>query len=120
MFDVGFWELVIIAVVALLVIGPERLPGVARRLGLWVGRIRRFVANVRDDVERELRAEELRQAIERNASLDELKQIMNQTREDLTRPIEPESVVKAIDDQPAAADEQPQESDDGQAEARKP
>ncbi len=77
MFDVGFWEMVLIAVVALLVIGPERLPEVARKTGMWVGRMRRFVTNVKADIDRELRQEELRKALERNAGLDEIKQIMN-------------------------------------------
>ncbi len=77
MFDIGFWEMVLIAVVALLVIGPERLPEVARKAGMWVGRMRRFVTNVKADIDRELRQEELRKALERNAGLDEIKQIMN-------------------------------------------
>lgn len=77
MFDIGFWELTLIAVVALLVIGPERLPEVARKAGMWVGRMRRFVTNVKADIDRELRQEELRKALERNAGLDEIKQIMN-------------------------------------------
>ncbi len=77
MFDIGFWELTLIAVVALLVIGPERLPDVARKAGMWVGRMRRFVTNVKADIDRELRQEELRKALERNAGLDEIKQIMN-------------------------------------------
>jgi len=76
-FDIGFWELALIAVVALLVIGPERLPEVARKAGMWVGRMRRFVSNVKADIDRELRQEELRKALERNAGLDEIKQIMN-------------------------------------------
>lgn len=58
--DVGFWELVIIAVVGLLVIGPNRLPEVARTLGRWAGRTRAFVNSVKNDVDRELRAQELR------------------------------------------------------------
>ncbi len=77
MFDIGFWELTLIAIVALLVIGPERLPEVARKTGMWVGRMRRFVTNVKADIDRELRQEELRKALERNAGLDEIKQIMN-------------------------------------------
>ena len=55
MFDVGFWELAIIAVIALLVIGPERLPKAARTAGLWVGRARRMVTDVKADIDREIR-----------------------------------------------------------------
>jgi sec-independent protein translocase protein TatB len=75
MFDVGFWELIIIAVVALLVIGPERLPGVARTAGKWVGRARRFLGSVKSDIERELKADELRRILEeqqKNNPLDEI------------------------------------------------
>ena len=55
MFDVGFWELAIIAVIALLVIGPERLPKAARTAGLGVGRARRMVTDVKADIDREIR-----------------------------------------------------------------
>ena len=64
MFDVGFWEISLIGVIALLVIGPERLPGAARTVGLYVGRIRRYVSHVQADIQRELRADELRKMIE--------------------------------------------------------
>lgn len=60
MFDLGFTELLVIGVVALLVIGPERLPKVARTAGQWLGRLNRFVADVKQDIDRDLRLEELR------------------------------------------------------------
>ena len=59
MFDVGFWELAIIAAIALLVIGPERLPKAARTAGLWVGRARRMVTDVKADIDREIREGDL-------------------------------------------------------------
>ena len=77
MFDIGFWELTTIAVIALLVIGPDKLPGVARTAGKWVGRARRFVGDVKTDIDRELKQEELRKAIAEDAGLDEIKEIMN-------------------------------------------
>ena len=60
MFDFGFSELVVIAVVALVVIGPERLPTVARTVGALLGRLNRYVADVKSDVEREMRLEEMK------------------------------------------------------------
>jgi sec-independent protein translocase protein TatB len=60
MFDIGFSELFVIAVVALIVIGPERLPKVARTLGHMLGRLQRYVAEVKSDVAREIELEELR------------------------------------------------------------
>ena len=77
MFDIGFWELTTIAVIALLVIGPDKLPGVARTAGKWVGRARRFVGDVKTDIDRELKQEELRKALAEDAGLDEIKEIMN-------------------------------------------
>jgi sec-independent protein translocase protein TatB len=58
-FDISFSELVVVAVVALLVIGPEKLPKLARTLGAYAGRMQRFVAQVKDEVNREVRFEEL-------------------------------------------------------------
>jgi len=63
MFDIGFWELSLIGVVALLVIGPDRLPGLARKAGILTGKARRLVQSVREDIERELAADELRKVI---------------------------------------------------------
>jgi len=54
MFDVGFWEILFILVLALVIIGPERLPGAARQVGLFVGKARRYVEGVRSEVESEL------------------------------------------------------------------
>ena len=60
MFDVGFSEILVIAVVALVVIGPERLPKVARTLGHLFGRMQRYVNDVKADITREMQLEELR------------------------------------------------------------
>ena len=59
MFDIAFSELVVIAVVALVVIGPEKLPKVARTVGVLLGRAQRYVNGVKSDISRELRFEEL-------------------------------------------------------------
>ncbi len=100
MFDIGFWELMLIGVVGLIVIGPERLPAVARKIGYWVGRTRRFISNVRADIDREIRQDELRQALQRDASLDEIKNIINDSRytiEDEITEAQQEPVVRARD-----------------------
>ena len=60
MFDIGFSELLVIAVVALIVIGPERLPKVARTLGHLFGRMQRYVNDVKADISREMELEELK------------------------------------------------------------
>lgn len=56
MFDIGFWELCVIGVVLLLVLGPERMPEVARQIGYWVGRARRTVNSLKAEMKRELDA----------------------------------------------------------------
>ncbi len=60
MFDIGFSELMVIAVVALIVIGPERLPRVARTAGHLLGRLQRYVSDVKADINREIQLEELK------------------------------------------------------------
>ena len=66
MFDIGFWELCLITVVALLVFGPEKLPEMARSAGLWVGRARRFIGSIKQDVSKELHLEEIRETIQQS------------------------------------------------------
>ncbi|MGI9311160.1 MAG: Sec-independent protein translocase protein TatB [bacterium] len=66
MFDVGFWEVALISIVALVIIGPERLPAAARTAGLWIGKARRALREVKADINRELQAQDL-------ADLNELK-----------------------------------------------
>ena len=62
MFGIGFPELMIIGVVALLVVGPERLPKVARTAGAWLGRLNRYASQIKADINREMQLEELRNA----------------------------------------------------------
>jgi sec-independent protein translocase protein TatB len=60
MFDISFSELIVIAVVALIVIGPEKLPKVARTIGLLLGRAQRYVNDVKSDINREMQLDELK------------------------------------------------------------
>jgi sec-independent protein translocase protein TatB len=60
MFDIGFSELVVIGIVALVVLGPERLPRVARTTGHLLGRLQRYVADVKSDISREMQLDELK------------------------------------------------------------
>ena len=61
MFDIGFWEMAFIGIIALIVIGPERLPAVARSVGLWVGKGRRMLNEVKTDVKREMKEYDVEQ-----------------------------------------------------------
>lgn len=60
MFDLGFSELLVIGLIALVVLGPERLPRVARQAGQWMGKLQRYVADVKSDINRQMELEELR------------------------------------------------------------
>lgn len=83
MFDVGFWELMLIGVVALLVIGPQRLPAVARTVGLWVGRGKRMISSVKADIDQEIRAEELKRILKEQQAKSPLHEIVEDTTENL-------------------------------------
>lgn len=84
MFDMGLIEMAMVFIVALLVIGPEKLPQVARTLGKYVAKARRFVAGVRSDIERELHADELRQILkDQSEQIDDLKEVLDDTRKQL-------------------------------------
>lgn len=83
MFDIGFSELLVIAVVALIVLGPERLPKAARFAGLWVRRARAQWYSVKDELERELASEELKRNLKdaQDALRDTEQRIRDSTRE---------------------------------------
>jgi len=105
MFDMGFTEMMLIGIVALIVIGPERLPGVARTAGKYVGRLKRFMTSVKADVEQELRADELRQILsQQQKELDSLKDTISEAGRDIEKQA---NVLDEVIDRPAAqADEQ--------------
>ncbi len=82
MFDIGFWEMGLIGVVALLVIGPERLPKVAATAGFWLGKLRMKMLNIRAEIEREINADELREALHRQEEqLHNMQVLMQEARE---------------------------------------
>jgi len=84
MFDMGFTEMMLIGIVALVVIGPERLPGVARTAGKYFSRLRSFMMNVRADVESELKADELREMFEaQQQELQSLKEVVGDASKDI-------------------------------------
>lgn len=81
MFDVGFSELIMVGLIALLVIGPERLPKAARIAGYWLGKTRNTIASVKAEIKQELHAEEMRQLLQQQQSIaDELQQIASDSQ----------------------------------------
>jgi len=77
MFDVGFWELCLVGVISLLVIGPERLPKAARIAGFWLGKTRAVVAAVKAEIKEELREEEIRQSLRKQSGIDEVHKLLD-------------------------------------------
>jgi sec-independent protein translocase protein TatB len=81
MMELGFSELLLIGLIALLVVGPKRLPELARQAGSWIGKARGFVSNVRAEVEREFQAEELKRMLsEQQDEIRTLKDMISETQ----------------------------------------
>ena len=126
MFDIGFSELMVIGLVALIVIGPERLPRVARTLGHLAGRVQRYVNDVKADINREVELDELRKmrdTVQQAASgfessvqseLSKTESDLNQAAESAagvsTAPIEPAQSIEKSTEAPQAAPAIPEKS----------
>jgi sec-independent protein translocase protein TatB len=107
MFDVGFSELIVIALVALVVIGPERLPKVARTAGHLLGRLQRYVGDVKADINREMQMEDLKKLQQQVA--DQAKSMEHSVNEHLAS-VETslnESIAQGIAEKPATPEAEP-------------
>ena len=99
MFDIGFSELVAIGLIALIVLGPKRLPEVARTAGRWMGQLRRFIADVKQDIDREINTEELAELRKLKQELNDTRRVMENTSGQLIQgftEVAPESAVHTI------------------------
>lgn len=83
MFDIGFSELFLVLVVALIVIGPERLPTVARKVGRFIGKAKRSFDSVKREVQSEFETEELNKRLAENNILNDIKETANDVSEEL-------------------------------------
>ncbi|WP_025858679.1 Sec-independent protein translocase protein TatB [Pseudomonas sp. CHM02] len=107
MFGISFSELLLVGLVALLVLGPERLPGAARTAGLWIGRLKRSFNAIKQEVEREIGADEIRRQLhnEHILSLEqEARKILSPVQEP-AKPVEPvaeNSIAPATEAAPVA------------------
>ena len=82
MFDIGFSELVVIGLIALIVLGPQRLPEVARTAGRWVGKARRFVESVKRDIDQEINSEDLAAFKDMRNELSETRSLLQKSADD--------------------------------------
>jgi sec-independent protein translocase protein TatB len=106
MFDIGFSELLVIGVVALIVIGPQKLPRVARTAGILMGRLQRYVSDVKADINREIELEELRKmrdsmqqaATEMQSAVDSE---LSKTADDLNKAVEGAKTETPATEKPA-------------------
>lgn len=74
MFDIGFTELLVCMVVALVVIGPEQLPGAVRTAGLWIGRLKRSLRDTRNEIERQIGADDIRRQLHNEEVLQNIEE----------------------------------------------
>jgi len=107
MFDIGFQELLLCALIALIVLGPRRLPEAARTAGRWIGQARRFINSVQNDLQNELRTEDLREFRRLKEELDETRQALNQVTGDLGRSLNERVDLEESPPATAAQDSEP-------------
>lgn len=107
MFDIGFWELFLILVLALLVVGPERLPKAARTAGYWLGKARRYVEGVKEEMASEFDVNELKRMVRnQEVQINELQNQLNETVSFEDKPQTPEEPeYEILEEKPAAAEE---------------
>ena len=85
MFDIGFSELVAVGLIALIILGPKRLPEVARTAGRWMGKLRRFITDVKQDLDREIQHEELIELRKLKQELSDTRHLMESASGDLIK-----------------------------------
>jgi len=112
MFDIGFSEMVVVGMVALIVIGPEKLPKVARTVGILLGRAQRYVNDVKSDINRQIQLDELKQIQEQMAQQareleNSMKQDVHAVEAELNKTIAPPvDTPAATIDKPVAAEDE--------------
>ena len=110
MFDVGFSELFVLATIALVVLGPEKLPHAARMAGAWIGRIRRTIINVQADIENEVASSEMRERIRKEMAKAEAakQQLSTDIMQSVNAPSSERPADANVSDAVKAGDNQPQ------------
>lgn len=79
MFDFGFWEIAIIGIITLIVVGPEKMPSLARKAGLYFGKLNQFLNKIKSDINEELKVDEIKEQL----SMDEEKVVLSEVTEDI-------------------------------------
>jgi len=84
MFDIGFFEIVVVGIVALVVLGPERLPGTIRTVSLWIGRLRRSFNSIKADIEKEIGADEIRRTLRNEEIMEKFRHTQSQVQNSIS------------------------------------
>lgn len=92
MFDIGFWEFALIGAITLIIVGPERIPAIAKTAGRYIGKIKQFVAKVQTEIDAEIDTSEIKKHLgnmDKNANilevLDDTKQTLNDIKSDVEK-----------------------------------
>lgn len=102
--DIGIQEILLISVIALIVLGPERLPGTVKTIAIWLGRLKRSFNDIKADIEREINAEEIRQQIHNESVLEQLGEPIEQLQESERRFKEDiDKIGEQLSDTPSSA-----------------
>ena len=80
MFDFGFWEIAIIGIITLIVVGPEKMPALARKAGFYVGKFKKFVSKIQNDINNEIKSEELKEQLSIKDEESSLSQTVEQAK----------------------------------------
>lgn len=83
MFDIGFWEFTLIGIITLIVVGPERMPAIARKAGHYVGKIKKFVAKVQEDIGDEFESDKLKEHLNLEDKDSNIVEIFEETKKSL-------------------------------------
>ena len=103
MFDFGFWEIAIIAVITLIVVGPERMPSLARKAGVYAGKLNKFVKKIKYDIDEQIKVDELKDQL----SFEDEKSTLSETLDDVKASSEDskQEIIKASETEPQPKEE---------------
>jgi sec-independent protein translocase protein TatB len=117
MFDIGFSELLVIALVTLLVMGPERLPQTVRSISLWIGRLKQMLASARRDLEQEVGMDDIRQQLHNEQVMRELNESKDHLEESYNKAFD--SNLEMTSENPFEANEEPLADEESPASSNK-
>ncbi len=83
MFDVGFWELSLIGIITLIIVGPKRMPEIAKEVGTYIGKVKRFIINIQDDISDELEIEKLKKHLNSMDKKSNILEVLDETKNTL-------------------------------------